>query len=65
MIMSRKQPRPKIGRPCTLPGGEYVTVKLSAEQMRGVRRLAGPAAGTMPETIRQLVTAGLKAARKR
>lgn len=62
--MSSKQRKPKIGRPCTLPGGEYVTVKLSAEQMRGVRRLAGPAAGTMPKTIRKLVMAGLKAARR-
>lgn len=59
-------PKPrKVGRPATLPGGEYVTVKFSAEQMRAIRKRGGFAGNAMPGIIRGLVDAGLKAKRAR
>jgi hypothetical protein len=55
----------KIGRPVTVPRGEYFTIKFTGAQIKAIRALAGPAAGTVPTTIRALVDAGLKATRKR
>ena len=58
--------RNKGGRPNVLGADAgYLTVKLRADQLRAVNRLAGPAPGGRPEVIRKLLDVGLKAARAR
>lgn len=55
-----------VGRPVTVPDGVYITLKLRGDQLRAARRIGGPAAGTLPRTLRGLIDAGLKTvARKR
>lgn len=63
--MTKSPPKP-IGRPNTLgPDAIYVTVKLTRPLFKAINRIAGPAPGTRPTVIRQLLTDGIKVARKR
>ncbi len=60
--MQRKKP----GRPRTLgEGAIYITTKLRREQFKAINRIAGPAPGRRPETIRQLLDLGIRVARAR
>lgn len=64
--MSHKQRKPKIGRPGVLgTGAQFLTVCFTAQQMKAINRLAGPAPGRRPAVIRDLLDVGLKAARRR
>ena len=63
--MSRKPHRLIIPRPHRLGKNSLLlSVRFRAEQVREIRRRAGPAPATLPETIRRLVDAGLKATRR-
>ncbi len=63
--MTKSQPK-RTGRPNVLgPDGIYLTVKLRRSQFKAINRIAGPAFGTRPTVIRQLIDDGLKLARKR
>lgn len=54
----------KGGRPNVLgAGAAYVTVKLTAAQLRAVNHIAGPAPGRRPAIMRQLLDVGIRAAK--
>jgi hypothetical protein len=59
-----RRQRNKGGRPNVLGvGATYVTVKLTAAQLRAVNHIAGPAPGRRPAAMRQLLDVGIKAAK--
>lgn len=65
MPKQRKKSKP-LGRPNVLgDDAAYLTVKFTREQIRAINRLAGPAPGTRPETIRNLLDEGLRMVRSR
>jgi hypothetical protein len=56
----------KAGRPRTLGKGALsYTVKLRQDQLKAIGRFSGHAGGRGPETLRQLLDLGIKAARSR
>jgi hypothetical protein len=65
-IMPRPKPHKTPGRPNVLgDGAQYLTVKIRRDQMKAINRLAGPAPGGRPKTMRTLLDIGIKVARQR